>query len=104
MLADTGRNGRPQRGSTLGVAPQLKRPIGEGGSTIRIHEPAAASRLDNLRKRTATRLHDGNTTRHRFEQEQSFRLVVGGRDRQDVEALEKIDLLRSSQLATVFEF
>ena len=53
---------------------------------VGINEYPASCLFENLGKRPATRLHDGNAGRHRLEQKDSLRLGVRGRNRHHVEA------------------
>jgi hypothetical protein len=76
------------------------------GDRIRIvgrDEQAAVGFVHNLNEGAATRLHDGHTGGHRLEQKHPFRLVVGGRHRQDIEVAQKCKLGRAIDCAAIDE-
>ena len=54
-------------------------------------QQAAARRFQHFRERSVPRLDDRNAVRQRFQDVDSFRLVIDGRHREDVERLEEAD-------------
>ena len=74
------------------VAPQCMQPVRKAVRIVRFDQKSTAGLLDDFDKGSTPRLHDRHTARHRFNQKQSFRLIVCRRHRQHIDALQKRQL------------
>ena len=83
------------------IAPEGVEAVGEPLGIVGLDEQATAGLLHDLDERAAPWLDDGHTARHRLEQGQPLRLIVGRRHGQHVEAGQKRQLPRAIDLAAI---
>src|SRR6478672_9919583 len=101
MVAHAAKTFRAELSGELLVAIDLPNSIGEALRIVGPDEQATAGLFDNLRKATATWLHQRHAASHRFEQRNAFWFVVRSGNRHHIEATQKRDLLRAIEYAAI---
>src|SRR6516225_3448127 len=85
------------------VLPQGKNSLGQTGRVVRFHQNSATCLLEDLGKCSAPRLDNRDSVRHRLQQKDPLRFIVGAGDAQDIEVSEEIDLGQPVQCASIAE-
>src|ERR1700736_491335 len=93
VLADSLRTSFTEFFRERGVLPKREHSLAQAGRVVRFHQDSAAGLLEDLAKCPQSRLDHRNSVRHRLQQKDALRFVVGGGDAKDTEFPEEVDLL-----------
>src|SRR4051812_17918148 len=72
VLADPGGAGVTERAGTRRIAPEREESVGQRLGSIGLDQHTTTRALEHFRERSAPRLYDRDTRRHRFEQKEPF--------------------------------
>ena len=92
-----------QLGGPFRIALEIQNPAGQVSGVVRLHQQAAAGGGDDLREDSPPRLDHRNAAGLSLQRVESPGLVVAGGHRENVQLLQKTNLLRTAQAAPVLE-